>query len=330
MKFNTGASGSPAFGHRSVVKRFPGPTIFKILDIPNMNNTYLNTIGLNIVASGLSSNWVGCEVFEKDTIYSPTFTSAVYVGTCPIGTTESVLPSGRTNLFDRVSTVTVNSTGILYDSTEEFVLNNKNINLIIIGAEVLQYVNAQDNLDGTYTLSTFLRGMRGTEWAIGTHSIGEDFIKWSNNVFMRKGINTTKLYTGISFGNELDGSETYKQVTNTGVNIKPLNPVYFRSDRLNNADIKLDWLRRSRYISASFNTLPAEEGSESYDIEIYNSSDVLQTTKSGISTNTYTYTIADQATDGFASSDDIKFKVYQISSIVGKGYESEYIMEKGI
>lgn len=56
------------------------------------------------------------------------------------------------------------------------VVGNPNINLIYINGELLQFVNALDNLDGTYDLTTFLRGKFGTDSQCVGHTVGERVI----------------------------------------------------------------------------------------------------------------------------------------------------------
>ena len=67
--------------------------------------------------------------------------------------------------------------------------------------------------------------------------------------------------------------------------------------------------------------VPLNEESEKYEIDIYNGATVVNTYNS---TNpNYTYTEAQQISDFGSSQSSIKFRVYQISSQVGRGHYSE-------
>lgn len=100
--------------------------------------------------------------------------------TCPDGSTGGVaiteLPNvARWTTWDRTSTLTVAiQFGALASSTEALVLEGANSALL--GGEIISFVNATDNGDGTWDLDTFIRARRGTNWAVPLHHAGERFI----------------------------------------------------------------------------------------------------------------------------------------------------------
>jgi hypothetical protein len=84
-------------------------------------------------------------------------------------------PGGRWTTWDRVNSVNVRLfRGSLASVSELDVLNYANAALI--GDELVQFATATLESDGSYTLSTLLRGRRGTEWATGAHSANERFV----------------------------------------------------------------------------------------------------------------------------------------------------------
>jgi hypothetical protein len=110
--------------------------------------------------------------------------------------------------------------------------------------------------------------------------------------------------------------------TNTGVGLKPLSPVYLAGGR--NAvggDLIINWIRRARiqWDWLNFADCPIGEDSESYEIDILNSSDVVLNTYSAV-TNTFTYTTAMQTTDFGSAQASIRVKVYQISATIDRGF----------
>src|SRR3546814_1448079 len=49
-------------------------------------------------------------------------------------------------------------------------------NLALLGEELIQFGVAEPLGGGRFRLSRLLRGRRGTEWATGTHAVGEGFV----------------------------------------------------------------------------------------------------------------------------------------------------------
>ena len=63
--------------------------------------------------------------------------------------------------------------------SELAMLNGANQALLIDpdgGVEIIQFATVTANADGSYTLSTLLRGRRGTEAFTGGHSLGTLFV----------------------------------------------------------------------------------------------------------------------------------------------------------
>lgn len=67
-------------------------------------------------------------------------------------------------------------------ASHDAVVQNANINLIYVNGELVQFVNATDNMDDTYTLDTFIRGKFGTQnWSVG-HTNGERVVFLSSSI----------------------------------------------------------------------------------------------------------------------------------------------------
>ena len=78
----------------------------------------------------------------------------------------------------------------------------------VIGEEILFGRDATLETNGSYTLRGFLRGRRGTEYAMGTHVIGERFVLLDVATMVRvpqetADIGIAKLYKGVSAGSSL-------------------------------------------------------------------------------------------------------------------------------
>lgn len=61
------------------------------------------------------------------------------------------------------------------------------LNLCVVGNEVLQFRDAEENDDGTWTIRNLLRARRGTEYAASAHSIGDAFIFLNNSTVEMQG-----------------------------------------------------------------------------------------------------------------------------------------------
>jgi hypothetical protein len=86
-------------------------------------------------------------------------------------------------------------------------------------------------------------------------------------------------------------------------------------------------LRRTRLIATLFSEAetPIEEPKEIYEIDFYDSTDTFLRTKTVEDAVTVTYTQAEQTADGVSLGTTIKFKVFQMSMLSGRGKESEYV-----
>jgi hypothetical protein len=189
--------------------------------------------------------------------------------------------------------------------------------------EVLQFANADLNVDGTYTLTRLLRGQLGTETvAENTHPVGSQVIAYSPNrdatlsgTIASLGVAKSLRY-GPSTVDPSDGRYTDVTVTPQGVAYRPYSPVHLLQVKEGSGDITLTWVRRARLGGDSWEVaeVPLNEDSESYEVVITGGRTV---TVSGATT--YAYTVAQQATDFGSAQDSVTWKVAQIGTVFGKG-----------
>lgn len=300
-----------------------GPTNLLLLDIPLLRNAD-NDEGIYLAASGYYDAWTGAQVFtsnsEEDGYTSKTsiFNDAV------IGSATTALADASAYDWDRANTVTIQLiNGDLSSVSEDLVAQGNNY--CILGNEIIQYANATLNADGTYTLDTLTRGRRGTDWATGSHTIGDRFVFIGALTLKRidQAFNALKYYKAATFGTFLDEADA-RSLTNTGVSLKPFSgyQLAFALDGSNN--LTGSWQTRSRYIAPTFRDLPLFEGSEEYEIDIFKSGVVLVTKT--VTTNALSYTASQQTSDGLTPGDFDTIRVYQMSEIVGRGYVAEYTL----
>ena len=90
------------------------------------------------------------------------------------GTALTALPDAPAHLTDTTSTVQVQLSfgAILPITPAAFQAGG---NLAMLGSELIQFREAELIAPATYELRHLWRGRRGTQWATGTHVVGETF-----------------------------------------------------------------------------------------------------------------------------------------------------------
>jgi len=252
-----------------------------------------------------------------------------------IGTAAGVLGDFTGgNIFDRVNTVSVvlQSGGPLLSFTELQLLNGSGLCLIGVDGrwEVLRYMTATLTAANTYTLSMFLRGRRGTEWAIGQHAVGDNFLLADANTFKRPNpgtaeIGLARLYKAVTFRQQL-AAATAQSFTNNAAALKPYAPVRLNGTRDGSNNLTITWIRRTRRGGEwrDYVEVPIGEESLLFKVEVWNSAyTTLLRTISGLTSETASYTAAEQTADGLTPGDTVYLRVYQISATVGPGYKLE-------
>jgi len=306
----------------------PGTTIPAFLDIPILRDAD-DDADFYLGAVGTGSGWTGAAVYKSadraDWSRIDAVTEPSTIGTC-----TTLLPTGPTTVFDDGSTVTVRLiSGTLSSVTEAQMCNGANaaaIGSMSGGWEIVGFQNASLQGDGTYLLSRFLRGRRGTEWAVGTHAIGDQFVLLESGDLIRPNtasteINSARYYRLPSFGTQLvDASEiTY---THQAIGKKPLSPVHIGGRRHSPStnDWTISWVRRGRldWEWRDYVDTPLGEASESYEIDIMSGSTVKRTLTA--TSQSVTYTAAQQTTDFGSVQTTLSVRVYQMSATVGRGY----------
>jgi hypothetical protein len=300
----------------------PGITHAEYLDIPILRDEDDNA-GFYVAMTGYTDNWHGASLFRSsDNITYGTVGSVFNNAT--IGACDTALGNWTGgNMFDESNTVDITLYyGTLSSATRDEVLNGANV--ILIGNEIIQFRTA--TLTGTlkYRLSGLLRGRRGTEQYMSTHAIGDRAVLLTVAGTLRPNegafaLNAVRYYKPASFGNSL--TMTMEEAfTNTGVGLMPLSPVHLAGGKQSNGDFIISWKRRTRvdgnwrdYVDAALG-----ESSESYEIDIMNGSTVVRTLTS--TTNSVTYSSASQTSDWGSPQSTITVNVYQLSSVVGRGF----------
>lgn len=310
----------------------PAHTQIEVLDIPLLRDAD-NSPGDYVAAKGTSVPWPGAAVFlsanDVDFTQMVTVTEQAVIGTAttPLGNWAG------SNVFDETNTLTVAvGLGQLASSTRDAVLTDETINAMLVGNEVIRFVDAILVSPGVYTVARLLRGQRGTEWAGTGHTGAERVVLLRNAGLRRVPIQASQIgvplyWRGVSLGRKLSSANS-QQVTTTGVSLKPFAPVDARVSRDVANDCTITCARRTR-LSYRFLTpgivAPLGEASEQYAIEVYASNAFATVVRTIGATGPASYTAAQQTSDGLTPGNPLNLRIYQVSAVVGRGYPLQAI-----
>lgn len=219
--------------------------------------------------------------------------------------------------------------------TYEEMLNGANFGAIIKEngeVEYVQWMDAEEQDDGTFILTNLLRGRRGTDTMAFGHGPGEiliipDILTGGLDQIPIDAIGNEKFWKLVTNGQLFDQalSEGFES---QGRSLMPYAPYRHKATLEAGNDIDISWQRRTRIGGEWMNDaddIPLFEDDEEYEIEILDApeGDVVRTVTE-LATAAYTYTAADQATDGFtAPLETLTVRIYQISAQVGRGFTRE-------
>ncbi|EEE43055.2 baseplate multidomain protein megatron [Roseibium alexandrii] len=189
--------------------------------------------------------------------------------------------------------------------------------------ELVQFANAELTGARTYRLTRLLRGQKGTETAMGA-------VSGARVVFLDGGLEQTGLdraqiglplnwQAGPASGAVGDPDFVGKTVTFTGRGERPLSPVHLKPSDAGGGDIALSWIRRTRIGGDGWEQadVPLGEDLEAYEIEIWKDGSLKRTLQS--TSQSVTYTAAQQAADFGSSGQSFEFRVFQMSATYGRG-----------
>lgn len=298
-----------------------GPTPLLILDMPMLRYED-NNLGI-YYAFGFRDNTVtGASMYR-----SPDELAWEVLGTGNDGPTFGWSATVLANTanpwsWDETNKVQIALTqGTLDSKTALEVLNWTNVALL--GDEIIQWRNANVLASGLYELSGLLRGRRGTEWATGTHTMGERFVLLSDDGVYRAPlpateINKTAYYKGIPDGGNWDDAPSNPFVFK-GNSLRCFAPVQVKGARDGSGNLTITWKRRTRWYGEWLDgtDVPLFEDAEEYEIDILSGTTVKRTITT--TTPTAPYSAADQVVDFGSAQSAINIAVYQINAVIGRG-----------
>lgn len=325
----TGA-GAVMDGRDDDVIYVPSPTKGFVLDIPlTADADDLSVPQVHYAAGNYGSgDWPGATIYKSDPDADE---YAVWNGIDAAdkagwGYSTDTLGDADPWCWDRGNSVNITYNGTLTSSTEAAINGDPTINMAVIGTqgayEVINFVTATLESDGSYTLSGFKRGRRGTEWATGLHTTGDEFILVAS--LDRDGFGLSDVGSTMDFKAQTVGRDPAEsmviEVDFSGATLKPYAPAKLKLV-FDGTDLDGTITRRDRLGGGGFltTTIPQSETTEAYEVDVYNGA-TFKRTISVSGTNTFSYTAAMAASDGIALPTPPTFYVYQISAAVGRGF----------
>jgi hypothetical protein len=285
-------------------------------------------------ASGYDDTWPGAQLFQT----RDSGASWQEIGSAPVETawgyvSGTLADPETTATWDESSTVDIEvARGIdrFVSSTDSDVVNGANALAVLRTdgeVEIIQFVNVTVVDAGTVRLSRLLRGRRGTEPNATNHAISEQVVMLEAGATMtfQLALNLISVVTqfrGVTLGTHLEDA-VQRSFAYTGQDLVPYSVVHL--DAVDSSgDVVLTWTRRTRYngeLVDGTGTVPLNESSEAYEIDVVDDLGEVLNTYDAV-TPTFTYTTAQQTTDGVMSTDDVVFRVYQMSGVRGRGREA--------
>jgi hypothetical protein len=328
-----GATGAELEGRNPETIYIPAQTKGFVLDAPLFRDADndVNPI-IYLGAGSYGGTWPGAGAYRGDDgTYDDLIVGFDTSDGATWGYADEELDTANPHLWDRGNTFDVRIYGTLTSSTEAAIDIDPSINLIAVGQdgrwEYLNFTTA--TLTGTagfanlYTLSGLKRGRRGTEANVANHEKGDAVVLLSGLVAIEVGtdeIGNDMSFKAQSIGRDVDAAPA-NDLTYDAASLMPYAPVIWHvSKDPSTGDIEIEVRSRTR-IGGAWNgsTIPTGETSESYEFDVYRSAVFKRTLTS--TDKTFTYTAADQVTDGGdIAAEALDGFAYQLSATVGRGF----------
>ncbi len=334
--YNTYSEGYSGESIEQEVIQLPSQSDVFIFDIPLLRDIdatngqgptiYLSSVGYN------PDNWLGAVVFKSfDNTQYYDIRTLTNIPTYGVLTT-SLSRQPNWGSWDKLRNFEVQlRNGSLSSATDSEVLTSfKNAALVQSGNhwELLQFRDVTSLGDKKYKCETLIRGIKGTD-NFQDHVEGDMFFLLDEDAIKRyigenEDINQNIYYKSVSIGRPLEKTP-YKLKLLEGNSYKPWTVSDVRGSRDGSNNLDVTFKRRTRFggpLIDFIDTVALNEETESYEIDVLDDSEeVLRTIES--TSQSFSYTAAEQTTDGLTPGDEIDFIIYQLSAIVGRGFGLE-------
>lgn len=304
-----------------------------VIDTAYLVDAHDQSAPLAYLAAGPAEpgTWTGADYAISDTgdldSYSLAWDGIAAGDGAVIGTCGGALQSALPWLFDGGSSVsvTINAGELTAATLDELLLDGtRNLAAIESGAgwELVQFTTATLTAPYTYTISGFLRGVRGTEWAIAGHAPSDKFVLLDTakrHTLGASEIGDTDYYIVSTAGQAANENDAFS-IAFIGASHKPYAPVHAIVEQ-SGADWVFNATRRTRLGGTTLDgqDVPLGEASESWALDIMDGATVKRTITA--TSLPLTYTEADQITDWGSAQDSITANLYQVNPTLSlRGY----------
>lgn len=229
--YTTEVQGIPAAPVTRPPSSVAGPTLLEFLDIPILRDTH-DQLGFYMAVSGILPAWPGATVELSldggaNYIDAQTTRAASIIGELVTALGDHPHPFPDTHSVCQVEIKTPNA--LLENTTLAGMMNRRN--RALIGDEIVNFADADEVTPGTWELSHWLRGRRGTE--ARAHSIGERFVLLDTAMFIPAELawlGRDLTFRATTFGRPVDEA-TIITVTFTGQSQVERRPAYLQARR---------------------------------------------------------------------------------------------------
>lgn len=307
-----------------------GVTRLVLMDAPILRDADDNA-GFYWAAGRQNTGWRGALIYrsvDSGVNYQEMNDVAI---SAAMGDVASALPSGPADYWDYGNSIIVE----MYDETDQ--LESVTETELFAGAnacwlgpadgqggEIIQFLTATPIGYGMYQLTDLLRGRQGTDFAIGTHGANEVFVLLEADTLGRTDYGASdwdkdRSFKPVSVLTTL-AETTGQTFENTGEGKRPYSPVHVEGVRDVSDNLTITWIRRSRLSAPGLGNgpVPLGEETEAYEIDVYSGATVVRTISA--TSETASYSAADQTSDGLTPGDPVDIIVYQLSASRGRGH----------
>lgn len=222
-----------------------GPTSIIVAELPDDGSGQAAT-PVVVVAAATSSRWRPVPLLVEIGPVALNMTSAP--APAVVGTARTTLDAGPSAVLDELNHVEVELVDAeqWLESCDEDALI-AGANMAMIGREVCQFANALPLGDRRFRLSRFLRGRRGSEWAMSTHASGENFLLLDPARLQPLPLRTDAVGATVRVTPGGPGNETASATEHlvSGEALRPPSPVHLKAQVNPSGELSCTWIRRS-------------------------------------------------------------------------------------
>jgi len=295
-----------------------GATVLHLLDLPALDDAPAAAPIVALAAAGTGAGWRRAAASLSLDGGASWAAAGDTAPPATMGSTAGVLPPGPASLFDRRSTldVTLLNPAMALTGADDAQLA-AGANLALVGDELVQFGEAQQVGAVTWRLRHWLRGRRGTEWAIAGHQTGERFVLVERATLLALPVPLAAIggelrVSALGPGDAGLAAEAELRVVARAV--RPPAPVRLSARREADGTVGISWVRRSRagWAWLDGGDAPLAEDRERYRLRLMPAGAtprVVETTEPR-----FTYTPAMQAADGAADASALAAEVVQLGT----------------